>query len=93
MKTYIMRIFLENGMVVDKLSSTNDRDAHIKEYLERGLRTTDGTCLLIYPARLIERIECYEQGSAPPIGKKDRKPSPKRVVRRPTLATSRDDAE
>ena len=82
MKTYTMRLFLANGMVIDKLSTTNDRDAHIQEYLARGLRTTDGKCLIIYPAHLIERIECHEQGSAPPLGKEPTKGGTKRPTRR-----------
>lgn len=70
MKTWTMRIYLEGGTIIDKLSTTNDRDAHIIEYINKGVRTSDGTCLVVYPARMIQKVEVYEQGSAPPLPQK-----------------------
>lgn len=93
MKTWTMRIFLEGGTIIDKLSTTNDRDAHIIEYINKGVRTSDGKCLVVYPARMIQKVEVYEQGSAPPLSKKDASPPTQRTRRRSTRKDGGDDEE
>ena len=87
---YTMRIYLTGGVIIDKLSRSADKEAHLQEYLGRGVRTTDGSCLVIYPARMIERIECYGADNPPPKLKEKRKNAAPRAARKSSGEAKRD---